>query len=121
MRVLWSHFGTELTPIFHPVLSFVYPLASALSDYPESMAPSSALPIGASRTVTETQLVKLDPANSASDQASLLHSIIALVQTPSSGTAKADPNAGTGTGENGGQIYADDELIGSPVVGYLHM
>ncbi len=31
----------------------------------ESLAPSSALPIGASRTVTETQLVKLDPTNSA--------------------------------------------------------
>ncbi|KAK0535669.1 Cleavage polyadenylation factor subunit clp1 [Tilletia horrida] len=103
----------------------------------EAMAPSSALPIGAQRTVTQTQLVKLDPASSSADQATLLHSIVALVQTPRGtgpkvGAAKAKAEAeaaaaaaagivgGGGLGDEGDGL-SDDEILGSPVVGFIHV
>jgi len=107
----------------------------------EAMAPSSALPIGAQRTVTQTQLVKLDPATSSADQATLLHSIVALIQTPPGtgpkvGAAKAkaeaaaaaaaltgaDASAGDGgLGDDKGEKLTDDEILGSPVLGFIHV
>lgn len=45
----------------------------------ESMAPSSALPIGATRTVSEMQPVKIDPASHASG---LLNAVLALLAPP---------------------------------------
>lgn len=79
----------------------------------ESLAPSSALPIGASRTVTETQLVKLDPTNSAADQSSLLHSVLALIQPPRGGGGAGQPDSSTNP--------TDDEIIGAPILGFVHV
>lgn len=79
----------------------------------ESLAPSSALPIGASRTVTETQLVKLDPTNSAADQTTLLHSVLALIQPPRGGGGAGQPDSSTNP--------TDDEIIGSPILGFVHV
>ncbi|CAD6927732.1 unnamed protein product [Tilletia controversa] len=99
----------------------------------EAMAPSSALPIGAQRTVTQTQLVKLEPTNSTADQARLLHSIVALVQTPrgtgpkvgaAKAKAEADAAAGIGIGigvEDDQDGLTDDEILGSPVLGFIHI
>ncbi|KAK0553124.1 Cleavage polyadenylation factor subunit clp1 [Tilletia horrida] len=91
----------------------------------EAMAPSSALPIGAQRTVTQTQLVKLDPGTSSADQATLLHSIVALIQTPRGigpkvGAAKARAEAGVETHEDEDEL-TDDEILGSPVLGFIHV
>ncbi|KAJ9479534.1 mRNA cleavage and polyadenylation factor CLP1 [Pseudozyma hubeiensis] len=79
----------------------------------ESLAPSSALPIGASRTITETQLVKLDPTNSAADQTSLLHSVLALIQPPRGGGGAGQPDSSTNP--------TDDEIIGAPILGFVHV
>ncbi|KAJ1018462.1 hypothetical protein NDA18_006613 [Ustilago nuda] len=79
----------------------------------ESLAPSSALPIGASRTVTETQLVKLDPTNSAADQTSLLHSVLALIQPPRGGGGAGQPDSSSNP--------TDDEIIGAPILGFVHV
>ena len=79
----------------------------------EAMAPSSALPIGASRTVTETQLVKLDPTNSTADQAALLNSVLALVQPPRGGGGAGQPDSSTNP--------TDDEIIGAPILGFIHV
>ncbi|KAJ1026949.1 hypothetical protein NDA16_002242 [Ustilago loliicola] len=79
----------------------------------ESLAPSSALPIGASRTVTETQLVKLDPTNSAADQSSLLHSVLALIQPSRGGGGAGQPDSSTNP--------TDDEIIGAPILGFIHV
>lgn len=79
----------------------------------ESLAPSSALPIGASRTVTETQLVKLDPTNSTADQTTLLHSVLALVQPPRGGGGAGQPDSSTNP--------TDDEIIGAPILGFVHV
>ncbi|KAE8258423.1 hypothetical protein A4X13_0g1701 [Tilletia indica] len=97
----------------------------------EAMAPSSALPIGAQRTVTQTQLVKLDPTQSTADQARLLHSIVALIQTPrgtgpkvgaAKAKAEADATAGIGIGlEDEQDGLTDDEILGSPILGFIHV
>ncbi|KAN0065036.1 Cleavage polyadenylation factor subunit clp1 [Thecaphora frezii] len=79
----------------------------------ESLAPSSALPIGAQRTVTETQLVKLDPAHSASDQSALLNSVLALIQPPRGGGGAGQPDSV--------QEPKDDEILGAPVLGFVHV
>lgn len=81
----------------------------------ENMAPSSALPIGASRSVTSTQLIKLDPAGSTMDQSQLLHSVLALVQAP---------RGGGGPGNADSKVEpppTDDEILGAPVLGFLHV
>lgn len=81
----------------------------------ESKAPSSALPIGAQSVSSATQLVKLDHANSAIDQSNLLHSILAIIQPPRGGggpgvaDSKVDPPP------------TDDELLGAPVLGFVHI
>ncbi|EPQ29518.1 uncharacterized protein PFL1_02737 [Pseudozyma flocculosa PF-1] len=79
----------------------------------EAMAPSSALPIGAQRTVTQTQLVKLDPTNSAADQSSLLNSVLALVQPPRGGGGAGQPDSI--------QEPDDDEILGAPILGFVHV
>lgn len=81
----------------------------------ENMAPSSALPIGAARVVTSTQLLKLDPANSAIDQSQLLHSVLALIQAP---------RGGGGPGVADSKVEpppTDDELLGAPILGFIHV
>ncbi len=80
-----------------------------------AMAPTSALPIGASRSVSETQLQKLDLSESAMDQSTLLHSVIALLQPP---------RGGGGPGKRDSEIDpppTDDEILGSRVLGFLHV
>ena len=81
----------------------------------ENMAPSSALPIGASRAVTATQLVKLDPSTSSIDQSQLLHSVLALVQPP---------RGGGGPGVADSKVEpppSDDEILGAPILGFVHV
>ncbi|KDN37750.1 hypothetical protein K437DRAFT_259681 [Tilletiaria anomala UBC 951] len=81
----------------------------------ESMAPTSALPIGASRSVTAAQLVKLDQLNSTMDQSSLLHAVLALVQPP---------RGGGGPGKADSEVEPppeDDEILGAQVLGFLHV
>lgn len=81
----------------------------------ENMAPSSALPIGAARVVTATQLIKLDPSTSAIDQSLLLHSVLALVQAP---------RGGGGPGVADSKVEpppSDDEILGAPILGFIHV
>ncbi|THH10484.1 hypothetical protein EW146_g8362 [Bondarzewia mesenterica] len=67
----------------------------------ESMAPSSALPIGAVRTVSEMQPVRIDPASPASG---LFNAILALLAPPYH--------------EDEAERY-DEEVLDLPVVGFL--
>lgn len=67
------------------------------------MAPSSALPIGATRTVNEMQPITLDPASSGSG---LLNAIVALLALPT------DPEET--------ERY-DEEVLDLPVSGFLAM
>jgi polyribonucleotide 5'-hydroxyl-kinase len=81
----------------------------------ENMAPSSALPIGASRAVTSTQLIKLDPSNSAVDQSLILNSVLALIQAP---------RGGGGPGVADSKVEpppTDDEILGAPILGFIHV
>lgn len=66
------------------------------------MAPSDALPVGATRTVSEMQAVLVDPASPGSG---LLNGVLALL-------APANPD------EN--ERY-DEEILDLPVVGFLIM
>lgn len=52
--------------------------------FPEAMAPTSALPIGASRVVSEMQPVVVDPAQSGSG---LLNAVLALLTPVEGGPA----------------------------------
>lgn len=81
----------------------------------ENLAPSSALPIGAARVVTATQLIKLDPANSTIDQSLLLHSVLALIQAPRGG-------GGPGVADSKVEpAPSDDEILGAPILGFIHV
>jgi len=64
------------------------------------MAPSSALPIGASRVVSELQPLLVDPSQSSSG---LLNSVLALLASP-------NPD---------GDGHYDEELLDLHVVGFL--
>lgn len=79
----------------------------------DRVAPSSALPIGAERAVSELQVVKLDPVNSSSDLSSLLHSILALVEPPRGGGGPGKPDSSAEP--------TDDELLGASVLGFLQV
>jgi len=65
----------------------------------ESMAPSSALPIGASRTVSELLPLHVDPSSSSSG---LLNSVLALLASTA------------GDGE-----HYDEEIADLPVQGFI--
>lgn len=78
----------------------------------DRVAPSSALPIGAERALSEMQVVKLDPVNSSSDLSMLLQSVLALVETP-------PPREGA-DGKAEGE-YTDDELLGASLLGFVHV
>ncbi|KAL4401551.1 Cleavage polyadenylation factor subunit Clp1 [Malassezia pachydermatis] len=79
----------------------------------DRVAPSSALPIGAERALSELQVVKLDPTNNSSDLSSLLHSVLALIEPPPRKEPVSDdePDA----------MYDDDELLGSTLTGFVHV
>lgn len=79
----------------------------------DRIAPSSALPIGAERVVSELQVVKLDPVNSSSDLSSLLHSVLALVEPPRGGGGPGQPDSASEP--------TDDELLGATLVGLVHV
>lgn len=81
----------------------------------ENMAPSSALPIGASRAVTSTQLIKLDPSSSSIDQSLLLHSVLALIQAPRGGGGPGVPDSKVEPPP------IDDEILGAPILGFVHV
>lgn len=68
----------------------------------ESMAPSSALPIGASRVITELQPVEVDPANG------LLNMVLGLLPpTPQTGSKQEEEG------------FSDEELVTTDVVGFI--
>ncbi|KAJ7286129.1 hypothetical protein C8J57DRAFT_1286803 [Mycena rebaudengoi] len=69
----------------------------------ETMAPSSALPIGAARAVSETQAVAIDPAQPGSG---LLNAVLALLAPP------------VNTDES--ERY-DEEILDLPISGFLIM
>lgn len=75
----------------------------------DRIAPSSALPIGAERVVSELQVVKLDPVNSSSDTSSLLHSIVALVDVPSDVELNEDG------------LPSEMSLLRAGVLGFIHV
>ena len=92
--------SAELPP--PPSREVVSQLTYCLS-IPESMAPSSALPIGATRTVNEMQPINLDPASPGSG---LLNAIVALLALP--------------THPEETERY-DEEVLDLPVSGFLAM
>ncbi|WFD35642.1 polynucleotide 5'-hydroxyl-kinase [Malassezia cuniculi] len=78
----------------------------------DRVAPSSALPIGATRVLSEIQVVKLDLENSSSDLSSLMHSVLAIIDKP----------AAKGTDESGNAAQVpEDELVGAAVIGFIHI
>lgn len=79
----------------------------------DRVAPSSALPIGAERVVSELQVTKLDVANSSSNLSSLLHNVLALVEPPRGGGEPGKPDSAVEP--------TDDELLGANVLGLLHV
>lgn len=79
----------------------------------ERVAPSSALPIGAERVLSELQIAKLDPVNSSSDMGSLLHSVIALIDPP--------PRRDDVAEGDDASVFDEDQLLGSTIVGFVHM
>lgn len=79
------------------------------------LAPTSALPIGTSRTVTSTQLTKLDQANETDDQNAITNNVLALLQPP---------REGGGPGKKDSEVEpppTEDEIIGAPVLGFVAM
>ncbi|CCA66691.1 related to Pre-mRNA cleavage complex II protein Clp1 [Serendipita indica DSM 11827] len=69
----------------------------------DSFAPSSALPIGASRALSEMQPVKIDPSQPGSG---IVNTMLALLSL----TAPSDPTASI-----------DEEIIDSDVIGFIVM
>ena len=66
----------------------------------EYQVPDSALPIGATRTTTTTQLVEVDPTSTRATL-ELVNQVLAIMQAPDD---------------------ADDETtVGSPILGFVHM
>ena len=106
-------------PVLNPY-SFTIPF-DLLSIYrvgQDRVAPSSALPIGAERTLSEMQVVKLDPVNSPSDLSLLLHSVLALIEPP---VALEHHEENAASEETPVKEYNDDELLGSTLLGFIHM
>ncbi|KAG8954256.1 Cleavage polyadenylation factor subunit clp1, partial [Tulasnella sp. 424] len=70
----------------------------------ETMAPSSALPIGGNRVITELEPIPVDPASGG-----LLNTVLALLPLPPSqhGAVKAEED------------FSDDDLLTTDVVGFL--
>lgn len=68
------------------------------------MAPSSALPIGGNRVITELEPIPVDPASGG-----LLNTVLALLPLPPSqhGAVKAEED------------FSDDDLLTTDVVGFL--
>ena len=84
----------------------------------DRVAPSSALPIGAERVLSEMQVVKLDPVNSSSDMSMLLHSVLALVEPPPRNQSKDETSSSDDPGHHD---YEDDELLGAAILGFVHV
>lgn len=68
----------------------------------ETMAPSSALPIGASRVVSELQPLPVDPSHTSSG---LLNSVLALLASPSADETETESY--------------DEEILDLHVIGFL--
>jgi len=66
----------------------------------ESMAPSSALPIGASRVITELQPVDVDPTNPG-----LLNMLLALLPQPPA--------------DRSDEGFTDEDLVTTDIVGFI--
>ncbi|CAO1624693.1 unnamed protein product [Parajaminaea phylloscopi] len=86
----------------------------------ETMAPTSALPIGASRALSASTLHQLDPVNSAADQSALLHSVLALVEPPAGGGGKGQKDSEvwkTELGEGEGEA----QVAVASIRGFVHV
>lgn len=76
----------------------------------DRVAPSSALPIGAERVVSEMQVTKLDPLNSPSDMSLLLHAVLALIELPQT-DEEPDPE----------RLPNEAALLGASIMGLVHV
>lgn len=86
----------------------------------ESVAPSSALPIGASRQLSASTLHQLDPVNSAADQAALLNSVLALVDPPCGGGGKGQKDSEVWRNELGDE-QGEHAVAVSTIRGFVHV
>ena len=83
-------------------LNLTSPFFISRSSASESMAPSSALPIGASRVITELEPTRVNPQEDG-----LLNALLALLPQPSSNPSAKDV------------VLSDEELLASDVSGFL--
>lgn len=86
----------------------------------DTMAPSSALPIGASRALSTSTLHQLDPVNSAADQSALLHSVLALVDPPAGGGGKGQKDSEVWKDELGDD-EGERQVAVAPIRGFVHV
>lgn len=86
----------------------------------DTMAPSSALPIGASRALSASTLHQLDPVNSAADQASLLNSVLALVDPPAGGGGKGQKDSEVWKSELG-EAEGERQVAAATIRGFIHV
>lgn len=95
--------------------------------YSEYSAPSSALPIGTARSITETILHKVDPTLPA-HESHLLNAVLALVRVPAPSAAAADKKKEAGATavkkeepDSEPAREAGEELAKCEVAGYVVM
>jgi hypothetical protein len=122
---------TSSLPVLRPTTSHRNLIRLPFSS-PEYIAPSSALPIGASRTISETQLIKVDPTLPASES-KLLNALLALVRVTDNKAGKGgEVKSGTDVdkkpageeGEEGEDMVegeVGEEVSKSEIAGYAVM
>lgn len=90
------------------------------------MVPSSALPIGAVRTVRDTSLVRIDPEDPRS-LSELINAVLAIPQSTWSGRKKRGGTAGSGVkdeeedAEEEEASPEEEEVAIGPVLGFVHL
>ncbi|PWN20724.1 hypothetical protein BCV69DRAFT_312675 [Microstroma glucosiphilum] len=87
----------------------------------ETVAPSSALPIGSSRALSASTLHKLDPVNSQADQSLLLNSVLALIEPPGGGGGKGQKDSEVWKNEVGDDEVGEKEVARGTVRGWIHV
>jgi hypothetical protein len=94
-------------------------LAASLTYLVETMAPSSALPIGSAPVITETKPVLIDPSIPGSG---LLNTVLAVL-TPMPALSKNDPVTGLPVTETEGVMpeSSDEAILSRDVAGFIVM
>jgi hypothetical protein len=111
---------TSSLPVLRPTTSHRNLIRLPFSS-PEYIAPSSALPIGASRTISETQLIKVDPTLPASES-KLLNALLALVRVTDNKDVDKKPAGEEGEeGEDMVEGEVGEEVSKSEIAGYAVM